>query len=264
MILENIGNYSYHFQKAKNLPSKGTIVFVHGFATNSSYHNEFVKRLTDYDYYAIELPGHGIGNLETKKDLSPYKLSLHVVKWIELLKLNNFILIGHSMGGGIVGMVSTMIPNKIKKLIMVTPMNSSVNLNLINVFKFIPKNNQETLEMQKMLYKDYTKHFKSENDLEIINETKYQQEHADNFRILRRKMCSPMNLIKLRKLEKKITVPSLLMVGKGDGIINWKSALNLFSNKNNFQLFLFDESGHLPFIEEPDLYYEQIMDFINS
>lgn len=263
MKLFKIENYKYHFKKSIK-ESKGIIVFIHGFATTSAYHSEFVNRLKDYDYYSLELPGHGFTSIESSKDLTPYKLALHVVKWIELMKFESINLIGHSMGGGIVGMVSTMIPEKIKNLIMVTPMNSSFSFKHINVIKFNPKNNKETLKVQDMLYMDWTKHFKGENDEKIIEETEYQLKHRDNFKKLSRKMSSLSNLLKLRKLEKNINVRSLLIVGKYDGIIDWKSAKKLFSKKNNFKISVFLNSGHLPFIEEPDHYYEIIIGFIQN
>lgn len=263
MKLFKIGNYNYHFQQSAK-ESKGIIVFIHGFATTSAYHNEFVKRLKDYDYYSLELPGHGFTNVDSPKELSPYNLALHVVKWIELMKFESINLIGHSMGGGIVGMVSTMIPNKIKNLIMVTPMNSKISFKHINVFKFNPKNNKETLKMQDMLYMDWTKHFIDENDIKIIKETEYQLKYRDNFTKLLCRMSSLNNLFKLRKLEKNISVNTLLIVGKYDGIIDWKSTKKLFSKKSNFKISLFLNSGHLPFIEEPDHYYEIIMAFIQN
>lgn len=263
MKLYKIGNYNYHFQEAKK-PSKGIIVFIHGFATTSAYHGEFVKRLKDFDYYSLELPGHGFTDIESIKDLSPYNLALHVVKWIELMKFDSINLIGHSMGGGIVGMVSTMIPNKIKNLIMVTPMNSKISVKHINVLKFNPKNNKQTLKMQDMLYMDWTKHFENENDPKILEETKYQLKYRNNFKRLLRKMSSLGNIFKLRKLEKNITSRTLLIVGKYDGIIDWKSTKKLFSKKDNFKISLFLNSGHLPFIEEPDHYYEIIIAFIQN
>ena len=262
-MTHQIDNYHYFYQKAKNEP-KGIIVFIHGFATTSSYHMPFVEQLEDYDYYAIELPGHGHTPISSINELSPYNLAIHVVKWIELLKLNNFYLIGHSMGGGISGMVANMIPEKIIKLIMVTPMNSSLSKKLFNVFKFNPKNNKETLKMQEMLFKDYKKFFTSENDPKIIEETNYQLQYKKNFSWLLTRMCGLPNHLHLKKAEKNLKLTILLILGIGDDIIDWESTSKLFTKRNNFSIMIFDNSGHLPFIEESKKYYKTIMNFIKN
>lgn len=263
MELLEIKDYKYHYQKSKN-KSKGTIVFIHGFATMSKYHNGFANLLKDYDYYALELPGHGITEAKDLSVLSPYNLALSVVEWIKLMDFKDFYLIGHSMGGGIVGMVSTMIPELIKKLVMVTPMNSSYSLKLLNIVKFNPKNNKETFEMQKVLYKNHLEFFDNENHPDILEETKYQLEHRNKFVKLLANMSSLSNMITLKKLEKLISVPTLLILGQHDGIIDYKTATKLFGKKQNFKIELFENSGHLPFIEELNKYYNLVISFIES
>lgn len=263
MELLQIQNYHYHFQKAKN-KSKGTIVFIHGFATTSEYHNSFANQLKDYDYYALELPGHGFSELDSVDTLHPFQLALKVVEWINLMQLDQFYLIGHSMGGGIVGMVSTMITDKIKKLIMVTPMNSSFSFKLLNIFKFNPKNNKQTFKMQEMLYKNHLDYFNDENHPDIIKETNYQLTHRKNFTKLLSRMSSLSNHNKLKELEQKISIDTLLILGKHDGIIDANSAFKLFSKKPNFTIKVFEDSGHLPFIEEKEKYYNTVIDFIEN
>lgn len=263
MKLIETKNFKYHYKKATN-KSKGTIVFIHGFATMSKYHDGFANLLTNYDYYALELPGHGITQLNNASVLSPYNLALYVVNWIKEIKLTNFYLIGHSMGGGIVGMVSTMIPELINKLVMVTPMNSSFSFKLINALKFNPKNNMQTFKMQKMLYKNHLDYINDHNHPDVIAETKYQLENRNNFKLLLSKMSSLSNLMTLKRLEKEINVPTLLILGKYDNIIDYKSATHLFSKKPNFTINVFDNSGHLPFIEELDKYYQTVIDFLEK
>lgn len=263
MEKNSIEGIVYHFKKSEINNPKGVIVFVHGFATTSNYHLNFANQLKDYDYYAIELPGHGYSKLDSKKDLSPYNLALKVIRWIELLKLEDFYLIGHSMGGGIVNIVASKIPEKIIKVVAVTPMNSSFSFKPRNIYKFVPKTLKGTLRMEKIILKEPEKFFPNKlNDEGLIKELNYQKDNRSNFKYLRKNMASLKNLKILKKCEENNFLKTLVLLGKYDQIIDWKSANKRFSKLKNYQLYVFQNSAHLPFWEEPELYKEKVLEFI--
>ncbi|MDE5553063.1 MAG: alpha/beta hydrolase, partial [Malacoplasma sp.] len=243
--------FGYRFQKAEK-NSKGIIVFIHGYATTSEYHDSFAEQLTDYDYYTFELPGHGFAELQDKKHLRPKVFANMIIDWMKIMKFEQVFLIGHSMGGGIAGMIAAQVPEMIIKLVMTTPMNSSISLKLLNIFKFVPKNNKETFRVQKFLYKDVNLHFDGEDDKKINEETQYQLKYGENFKILRSSMASLKNHIDLKFSEMNINVPTLLILGEHDGIIDYKTTKKLFSKYENFTIKIFKNSGHLPFIEESE------------
>lgn len=255
----------YHFKKATK-KSKGIIFFIHGYAVNSDYHNSFSDLVEDYDYYSVEHAGHGITPLNDKKQLNPYSYALEVASLIKKLELKNIILIGHSMGGGIAVMVSQMIPEIIKKMVIVTPMNSRGTYNPYNfLFNFNPKNIKQIEKFYNIIMYDWEndKHKISEDEIKTV--IRNQNEFKKNFSILKWKMASLSNVLALSKNEKNIKVPTLLLVGKGDGCINWKSTIKNFKRKNkNIETYVFEKCGHIPFAEDTKLYYKTIMDFINE
>lgn len=256
----------FQFKPASIQPAKGKIFFIHGYAVNSYYHNNFSDRLQDYDYYAVELPGHGITPLKSKKQLKPYAFALEVVNLINKLNLKDIILMGHSMGGGIAMMVSQMIPERIKKLVIVTPMNSRGTTKIFNfLFKMNPKNERQIDVMYDILMCDY------ENNKNLITEyerqtvMRMQNELKKNFKILKHNMASIDNMVKLNFFEKNLKKPTLLIVGKYDDCINWKTTSKNLSRKNpNIIIYEFQKSGHLPFVEQPEEYFESIMKFIED
>ena len=82
-------------------------------------------------------------------------MSNYVIKFIEEMKLNDIYLIGHSMGGAIVSLVAIKMPAKIKKLVLVSPMNfASLYTGITFLTKFFPKNMAAKLKLLKYLYKD--------------------------------------------------------------------------------------------------------------
>jgi pimeloyl-ACP methyl ester carboxylesterase len=64
----------------------------------------------------------------------------------------------------------------------------------------------------------------------------------------------------------KITVPSLIMWGRHDGILPVEIAYEAYDKigSSNKYLQIFEYSGHFTFYEEPDLFIERVRTFINK
>ena len=79
--------------------SEGTpIVFIHGFCEDSTMWEDFTsKREKKYQVIKVDLPGHG--ESEIAAEMSIKDMGKAVIKVIKKLKIEKFILIGHSMGG---------------------------------------------------------------------------------------------------------------------------------------------------------------------
>ncbi|MGL5205441.1 MAG: alpha/beta hydrolase [Metamycoplasmataceae bacterium] len=262
MLKNNVGFYK--FKPAENI-SKGTIIFIHGYATNSNYHDNAAEKFIDYDYYAFELPGHGYTEYDQSKKLD---LSIFVdfcIAMIEELQLNNFVLIGHSMGGSLVLRIAAKIGEKIEKLIVVTPMNSAVSLSTLRFyFLFTPKSFDKTLALNNVLYTDLTKTLNLDIDHYINEEHKYQLANLVFFKKLKNKLYSYKNLKDCISSEKALTLPTLLIVGEHDKTIPLKSAIRAIKKTNRpyVQVSIFRNSAHIPFKEEQDKYIKEILDFI--
>ncbi len=256
----------YKFKPSKNI-SKGTIVFIHGFATNSDYHDDAGEKFDDYDYYTLELPGSGYTELE---DINNFSLNTFVdfcISMIEELQLNDIFLMGHSMGGSLVMRIANKIGYKIKKLILVTPMNSSITWNSLKLFfLFTPKSFNKTLSLNNVLYKDLTKTINLDIENYINKEHQYQVQHLTFFKKLKNKLYSVQNLKNCLAAEKLLSIPTLLIVGEFDKTIPYKPAIRAIkkSGKPFIQVSIFKDSAHVPFQEEPNKYYKEITDFLDN
>ena len=93
------------------------IILLHGWAANNNIYKKIVDRLVSkYSVYLIDLPGFGKSiDLDKEYTLDDYVLFLK--KFIETLKIDNPILIGHSFGGRIAIKFSSLY--KVNKLILV-------------------------------------------------------------------------------------------------------------------------------------------------
>lgn len=254
---------TYRYFPCKNNNKKGNIIFIHGFATNSLYHDGFIEDANkEFDYYTLELPGHGFEKYKNKKISIDYLVN-YCVELINSLKLDSFYLIGHSMGGGIAVRVCNILKQKVKAFVVVTPMNSHLSfLKIKNYFKFNPNNYLKTKKLINILYYDPIKTISEENINDFINsELKYQLENRKFLLKLKNKMFSLKNLYLCRKNEKIIDIPMLSFAGKYDKIINKESVLKSFKNIEKNTYLLFKKSAHIIFQEEKELYNSIVLEF---
>jgi proline iminopeptidase len=68
----------------------------------------------------------------------------------------------------------------------------------------------------------------------------------------------------LRPYLKKITVPTLIIVGRHDFITNVAMAEEMLKHIPNARLEIFEGSGHFALVEEPEKFYRVIKEFVES
>ncbi|MGE5463909.1 MAG: alpha/beta fold hydrolase [Syntrophothermus sp.] len=68
----------------------------------------------------------------------------------------------------------------------------------------------------------------------------------------------------LRPHLSKITVPTLVIVGRHDFITNVAMAEEMVKHIPNARLEIFEDSGHFPLVEEPEKFYRIIKEFVSS
>ena len=80
-----------------------TLLFLHGISLNASLFSGIIEdpQMSEFHSIAFDLPGHGenIHSEDPEDDYSLGALELLVPKLVAALGLDNFIIVGHSMGG---------------------------------------------------------------------------------------------------------------------------------------------------------------------
>jgi pimeloyl-ACP methyl ester carboxylesterase len=94
------------------------ILALHGWLDNAASFDALATLLAD-NYYivALDLPGHGLSE-HTQDDYYPflnYVTAVHQV--IQQLNWQQFVLLGHSMGGSIASVISRQLPDQVTALI---------------------------------------------------------------------------------------------------------------------------------------------------
>ena len=68
----------------------------------------------------------------------------------------------------------------------------------------------------------------------------------------------------LRPQLHKISVPTLILVGRHDFITNVAMAEEMLKHIPSARLVIFEDSGHYALVEEPETFYQVIKEFVES
>jgi pimeloyl-ACP methyl ester carboxylesterase len=108
------------------------ILFIHGITSFGNSHIALNRKLTrlGYNFHSFDLPGHGekksqwINHIFKFEDMVEF-----VVKYIEKnLKNKPFIILGHSMGGGITQVISKIFKKQVKFVIFECPFSLAMKI----------------------------------------------------------------------------------------------------------------------------------------
>lgn len=100
---------------------KKVLLFVHGLSSNADAWSRNIEDLKeDYTCYAIDLPGYGKSFLKAGAYTPTYFAGV-IKEFSEKMKIKNFALVGHSMGGQTALKFASLYPEKINSLVLVAP-----------------------------------------------------------------------------------------------------------------------------------------------
>jgi pimeloyl-ACP methyl ester carboxylesterase len=234
------------------------LLMVHGFAGS---HRNFQKitdlfDLTTYRIIRVDLPGFGLSDFpEGEEDyLAMYQ---NFMRDFEAhLQLKNYYLLGNSMGGGISLMAAHNRPENIKGLILCGSAGydmQQARKNAASLFRysFMEKLfakgvplwiNQNTINR---VY--YNPAVVSENEIKIKNRIWNKEGNlATIFRIAQNDKFPD------EKLISAVKVPTLVLWGKQDNIIDVKYATYFDRDIKDCEVVVYDSCGHMPVIEKAE------------
>lgn len=94
------------------------IICLHGFLESKEMWSNLHLFFSDRPIYALDIPGHGQSELDELSDCSISNLAQMIIEALDLLRIDCFVLIGHSMGGYIGLEILHKIPNRVDQLIL--------------------------------------------------------------------------------------------------------------------------------------------------
>jgi proline iminopeptidase len=276
-----------------NITGKGELLLVipGGPGGSHNYFQPYMDRLADF-VQLIYFDAFGRGLSSKAKNPSEYSFQNDVDE-IEALRnalnLGPVNIYGHSYGGIVAQAYALKYPGSVKRLILANTLHSAEMWQKSNDNWNYQLENQlpelwhrlDSLRQEGILSTDavYQK-IQGEMPLSLsfyydpsnIPDSIYYANKSFSLEVYKR-IAGPdadivlggdMASVDLRGRLKEIMVPTLVITGRFDRIANPKYSIQFKRIMPQAQFFMFEKSGHYPFIEEPELHTKILVSFLNS
>ena len=260
---------------------KPVIVLLHGFNGSLFNFERLVPLLADdFRLISIDLPGFGLTGATVSGDYTTEGFMDVITKLTEELRIEKFSIAGNSMGGGVAWRYALENPKQVESLILLASSGVGTKEDRER-FEEREKNQPfvwrllDSVALKKFLHYYTPKFFATEALKRSVFDQKFANyEHAMQFHDLvllegsrnailsmtmggRRGMYGPEAL-------SAITLPTLIIHGKEDKVINFKRSFIFEENINSAELKIYPKIGHLPMYEDPIRTASDIREFFQG
>ena len=249
---------SYRYLKNKN---KKTIVFLHGYNGNSkswAYQFKFFKH--NYSLISFDFPG--FGKSDDMKDPDMFKVSDLIIRALENLKIREYYIVGHSMGGMLAQILSINNNASIIKMVLSCTHKGY------------------SMKYKKPLREPYNKRLQERHKLSDVEYGKLRiskmlpglqdKEIFDFLCLISREtsseaiVCggSSMQILDTTDVLPKIKIPCLILTGSEDIVVSKEKSLFLYNSIKNALHTEIKGVGHAPYCENAMEFNEKINSFL--
>ena len=234
------------------------LILIHGFGNNLHSWRSITPLLSEhYNIFALDLLGFGLSDKPTDYDYSNVNQAKTVGEFADALKLDSFIVGGHSLGGAI-GLHVAMNNKKTKGLILFNPgiINTGVPefaryINLIFPFARVSAKQFANREFREQFLK------RSYYDPSIVNEQVMDEimigSKTEDYLQGTSSMLGKFYDANEAELMNQVNTPTLIVFGIEDRNKSMEEALQLKTGFKNSKLQLIQDAGHYVHEESPAL-----------
>lgn len=241
------------------------IVFVHGFGGNLEWWIGSIQKLSnEFRCIAYDHPGHGKSEKRDQKyTISLLTETLH--DFLQALQLKDPILVGHSMGGGIVLNHILKYPKTVRKAVVVAPAGIRPPEN--RLLRIVSNLSMKQDGLPKYLFPRTMGRSAIQMTKEMIDQI-YLALHVTQdpeWPQLRQALVSLLSdFLKFSLLGemKKIREEILVIWGQQDRLEPFSLATDLKGEIPQARLVPVPNCGHHPMLEQPALYERALRDFL--
>ena len=237
--------------------NKDTIVFLHGSGLSHivwSLAEQFFSS-KNYNVLSIDLPGHGNSDGPCLDSIE--KIADWMEKVFDKLKLKNLILVGHSQGCLEILEYSSRYKERLKKLVFVGGSNKMpVHPDLIELAQ---SGHSDAVKLMMKWGYEGSKKFIGGNPVEKII-----QSPRDISEILAVDLNACNNYSNGSEAAKVIDLPSMLIFGELDKMVNLESGKKFSNLIKNSTTHVIQGCGHMIMIEKAFEMREKILEFLNK
>lgn len=237
-------------------------LFISGAGANSSFWSDSLCNILVQNGFSVIKYDHRDFGYSTKVDFEkdPYdvmQLALDALSIMDYLKINKAHIIGHSMGGFIVQLLGIHYPDRILSIISASASTSSPNVpeppeKTWQIFmQYSPQNNYEEDVKGLLPVWKYLNGTASFDKRLAIAYTKSLYDRQEVMGALGEShVKAQANLTDRTELLKKVNIPSLVIHGEEDYLVDKYGGIQTAESIKNAELIIIPEMGHIPFNEE--------------
>lgn len=232
------------------------LILLHGWGTDSQIWESTASALSSSgQVISFDWPGFGQSDFPSQAwSLDDYAQTLK--KIIDELKLKKPTLLGHSFGGRVAIKFATTHPKAIKKLILVSSAGIKPKHGIVWWSLFLGA------KVGKTVFKIPPLSFFFPKVRRFFYQTTKRTDYLNSGKLKK----TFLKVIKedLTPLLTKISVPTLIIWGEKDQEVPLKHAQILLNQIPQAKLHLLKNSGHFPFLEEPEKFVEIVKEFLKK
>nr|WP_321412054.1 alpha/beta hydrolase [uncultured Carboxylicivirga sp.] len=253
-----------------------TLIFIHGLGSYLPAWRHEIELLSDkYRCIAIDLPGYGKSDKPPHSGMmSYYARTLHA--FIKELNIDNYILVGHSMGGQISMTYSLMFPDQANGLVLVAPAGfekftdgQRAWFEDVMTPKLVRLTTADAIESN-LAFNFYN----LPDDARFMTEDRLAMRTADdfpNYCLAVSRSVKGMVTEPIRDKLKDINLPTLIIFGENDNLIpnrylNPGTTLKIaeygHQQIKGSKLIMVPKAGHFVGFEKADVVSTAIKDFV--
>jgi pimeloyl-ACP methyl ester carboxylesterase len=215
---------------------KHTILFIHGLASvHAVWQHNIAYLQKKYRCIAIDLPGYGGSTCTASGGMDLLFYTNCIAAFVQKLNLQNFTLIGHSMGGQIAILFAGRFAALIHKLILVAPAGIEtfnpaelfMMRNTISMGAMFANNPQQVLHMYKDGFNKNTTH--TQAYFTLLQEVLFKKNAAATQNVISQNMLA-MLAEPVHAFLPQLQMPVLMCFGAQDALIPNKM-LHLYSTQ---------------------------------
>jgi abhydrolase domain-containing protein 6 len=251
----DVDGYTWHYLDNEGKPGQEVIVMVHGFGGDKEgwlAYARFFRR--DFRVIAMDLPAFGENLPDESLDYTPRLQARRLVRFLDTIGLERAHLVGNSMGGLIIKHLGIDAPEVPSSLLF---MNSAgVASDTPSPLELAVGRGENPLVVKDIAELESLMALVAHRDLKLPG---FYQRHMAN---LMRERYDLFNRIFWNILEDgkapdlsaelpKITAPVLILWGEHDQLLDVSCAHGIKRQLPNAELVIFDDVGHVPFLEVP-------------
>ena len=253
------GGVRMHYREDGD-PTKPVVVLVHGYGDSFLTWDAFIKRLApDFRVITLDLPGHGLTRTPPGYLPGPDSYADLVDALAAKLNLPPFAIVGNSMGGGVAWQVAVRHPQRLNGLVLMDaagwPATTLTKPPL--AFRLI----QTPLGIFLLKHIETRPITGPALKADVVDKSLITPAFLDRDILMG---MNPGRTPATAEALGKLTVPTLVIHGEKDVIIQPESARKFAAAIPGAKLILYPDVGHLPQFEIPDRSAADVAAFLKA